>query len=67
MAREKECYRLYLQRLDEMFPDRDILSVQDVMKVTGRSRAWCAKNFPYNDKKGRGKFISKVVLASELC
>ena len=66
MPREKDCYRLYLERLDQLFPGTELLSVSDVMKLTGRSREWCSCNFKYNFKHGKKKFISKGVLASAL-
>ena len=66
MSREKECYRLNLQRLDEKFPGRELLSVNDVMILTGKSRAWCSNNFKWSFEDGKKKLISKCVLASAL-
>jgi hypothetical protein len=52
--------------LDQLFPGTELLSVSDVMKLTGRSREWCSCNFKYNFKHGKKKFISKGLLASAL-
>ena len=65
MAREKECFRDNLCRLDERFPDRELLSISDVMAWTGRSRGYIERQFgkKFIGKKNEKKFISKSDLA----
>lgn len=70
MPREKECYRIVLERLDAAFPNKAILSISDVSKYTGRSREWVRKklidqNVPKKDTKRIGG-IGKEKLASLL-
>lgn len=61
MAREKEAYRDNLERINEAYPDRELLSVTDVSKFVGRCRDWCKRNYPF-----KSNFISKATLAREL-
>lgn len=65
MAREKEGYRENLELLNLRFPDHDLLTMEEVMQVTG-----------YTDRrtiiKYLGKYIvnnrlSKVYLARYMC
>ena len=65
MAREKELFRDNLQRLDEKFPDRELLTLQDVRIFCGISDNTARKIFPFV-KRGNRYFISKIKLASEL-
>lgn len=69
MPREKECYRSVLERIDEVFPNKSILTVTDVAKYTGRSRVWATKfvhnNISDKDFKMLGG-IGKEKLASLL-
>lgn len=69
MSREKECYRSTLERLDEAYPDKAILTITDVAKYTGRSRVWASdfvhKNISKKDFKMLGG-IGKEKLASLL-
>lgn len=62
MPREKEGYRFNLERLNEFFPDHDLLSVQDVIRFTGRNYRTVKKMFPF-----KGSYISKVEFARALC
>lgn len=62
MPREKEGYRFNLERLNEVFPDHDLLSVQDVIRFTGRNYRTVKELFPF-----KGNYISKVELARALC
>lgn len=69
MAREKELYRPYLERLDQVFPDRELLTISDVAKFCGISRQRAKDDFPFEKRKG-GKnsyYISKLKFASTLC
>ena len=65
MAREKDGYRENLELINARFPDNDLLSMEQVMQVTG-----------YTDRrtiiKYLGKYIvnnrlSKVYLARYMC
>lgn len=60
MAREKDGYRDNLERLNEMFPDRELLTIADVMDFCGVSRNTVKKWFKFNPTTKR---ISKADLA----
>ena len=59
MPKEKLTYRDTLARLCERFPDREFLTIKDVMEFSGKSRNTVVKIFPF--KPGIG--ISKATLA----
>ena len=61
MAREREIYRINLERLDAFFPDKELLSKKDVVRFTKRSEPTVKKLFKFN-----GNYISKASLASQL-
>ncbi len=63
MPREKVCYRDHLERLDERFPDKELLTQLDVAKYTGLCRQTVSKRYPFDKTTKR---ISKIVLAREL-
>lgn len=58
MPREKECFRDYLERLDEKFPDREILSLNECAAFLGVCTKTVKKRYGL-DRRG----ISKVKLA----
>lgn len=60
MAREKDGYRDNLERLNERFPDRELLTIADVMDFCGISRNTARKWFKFNPTTKR---ISKADLA----
>lgn len=65
MAREKDGYRENLELLNERFPDHDMLSVEEVMQITGyKKRDTVMKHFGPMFKNHR---ISKVFLARYMC
>lgn len=65
MAREKEDYRANMELLNVRFPDYDMLSVQDTMKVTGfKKRDTVLKHLGQCFVNGR---ISKAALARYMC
>ena len=68
MAREKELYRDNLERLDGMFPNKELLTVKDVQKYCGISDDRAKRLFPFTMEKckngGYRYHISKVKLAS---
>ena len=69
MAREKEAYRDNLERLDKMFPGREMLSSADVAKFTGQARVTVVKLYSFKNKRNKCNTthrISKAVLAREL-
>ena len=61
MEAERETLQINLERLNEFFPDRDLLSVTDVVRFTGRDRRTVVKFFNF-----RNNFISKVEVARTL-
>ena len=61
MPREREGFRDNMERLNEFFPDRDLLSVTDVIRFAGRDRRTVVKFFNF-----RNNFISKVEVARTL-
>jgi len=59
MPREMENFRANLDRLDEAFPSKNVLSISDVVRYTEQNYRTVKKFFPF--KKGFG--ISKVSVA----
>lgn len=65
MGREKTGYRDNLELLNVRYPDKDMLSITEIMAVTGfRSRATVRKHF--GNKLAGGK-LSKPHLAYWMC
>lgn len=65
MAREKEGYRENLELLNQRFPDHDLLTMEEVMQVTGYAdRRTLLK---YMGKNFVNKRLSKVFLARYMC
>lgn len=62
MPREKELFRDNLERIDNYFPSRELLRKGEVVEYTGMSYKKVVKTFTF-----KGNYISKVVLARELC
>lgn len=63
MAREKEDYRANLEILNARFPDYDMLTIEDIMRVTGfKSRDTIRKYFKLVNNR-----ISKATLARYMC
>lgn len=63
MAREKEDYRSNLEILNARFPDYDMLTIKDIMAVTGyKSRDTIRKHFPLVNN-----LISKAAMARWMC
>lgn len=65
MAREKPLFRNNLDRLDEAFPNREVLKYKDIADITGLSLRTVKKYYQKHYKKELGG-ISKAVLASLL-
>ena len=65
MAREKEGYRDNLELLNMRYPDHDMLTVEEVMQVTGiRTKDTVRKHLGQFYVNRR---ISKVALARYMC
>ena len=69
MAREMLSYRDNLERLDKMFPGKELLSTVDVAMFTGMARTTVLKLYSFKNtrnKRNTTHRISKAVLAREL-
>lgn len=65
MAREKELYRSNLDRLDEKFPNKEVLTYAELATLLGKSLKFVYKHYKkYYNKNLAG--ISKTVIAREL-
>lgn len=64
MAREKEGYRLCLEELNRVCPDKLLLSRGDVTKVLGVSYQTVVRHY---GKYFDGKYILKTELARVMC
>lgn len=63
MAREKEDYRANLERLNELYPGHEMLTVLETMKVMGyRSINTVKKYVPFTNSR-----VSKATLARIMC
>lgn len=62
MGREKEDFRANLERLNELYPDHEMLTVQETMKVWGCSKNTIKKFIPFTNSR-----VSKVTLARIMC
>ena len=56
--RETANFRDAMERLDNLFPNKEWLSKADVQRITGRSWRWVDGHFPFSPLG-----ISKVTLA----
>lgn len=64
MPREKKGYRDNLERLNERFPDKELLSRADIISFTGQSRKVVDRLFPptlsqYISKADFARMISR--------
>lgn len=65
MAREKKFYRDNLELLNTRFPKHDMLSIRDVMDVTGfQTRERVMRHL---GERFQGTVISKAALADWMC
>lgn len=63
MPREKEDYRANLERLNELYPDHEMLTIPETMKVMGyRSKDTVKKHIPFTNRR-----VSKATLARIMC
>lgn len=64
MPREKTDYRANLERLNELYPDREMLSIPDVLKVMGWKDGRTVKKYiPLTPLRQ----VSKATLARIMC
>lgn len=63
MGREYPDYRLNLERLNELYPDKEMLCTSDVAKVFGYSRIESVRKMVPFRKIGNKFLISKAGLA----
>lgn len=63
MSREKEDYRANLERLNELFPEREMLTVGDVMRVYGIK----SYHLAHKIVKFTAGRVSKATLARVMC
>lgn len=59
--REKAAYRDNLERLNERFPNKELLTKKDVASFLGVCYRFVDKTYPFN-----GNYISKATLARAL-
>ena len=65
MAREKECYRENLELLNTRYPDHYMLTMEELMQVTGYKSINSVRK--YFGKILVNKRISKAALARWMC
>lgn len=62
--KEKTDFRDNLQRIDEHFPNKEMLTITDASSFTGIDRKKIGKDWAGSfTKVGKSKYISKVALA----
>lgn len=66
MAREKEGYRDCLERLDQKYPDKEVLKYADLMVLFSRSRATIIRSWAQYYNKAVGG-IPKTTVARIMC
>lgn len=63
MPREKTDYRANLERLNELFPGKEMLSIAETMRIMGyRSSETARKYVPFTNRR-----VSKATLARIMC
>lgn len=63
MPREKEDFRANLERLNELYPDHEMLTIVETMKVMGYSSKNTVKKYvPFTNSR-----VSKATLARIMC
>ena len=65
MSREKECYRENIEQLNRLFPEREMLTIQETMQVLGYGSKNTVKKY-LGAKMVNGR-ISKAALARYMC
>lgn len=63
MAREKEDYRVNLEQLNRLYPDREMLTIRETMQILGyKSEDTVKKYVRFVNRK-----VSKAALARYMC
>ncbi len=63
MPREKEDFRANIEQLNRYFPDREMLTIPEVMQVMGyKSKDTAKKYIPFINRR-----VSKATLARIMC
>ena len=63
MPREKEDYRANLARLNELYPDHEMLTINETMQIMGFRSANTAKKYvPFTNRR-----VSKATFARIMC
>lgn len=65
MAREKEDYRANIEQLNRLFPEREMLTIQEAMQILGYGSKNTVKKY-LGTKMVNGR-ISKATLARYMC
>lgn len=63
MPRERPLFRVNLDRLDEKFPDSEVLSYQQIADYINKSLSTVKRKFTYNKKIGG---VAKATVARAL-
>lgn len=63
MSRENQDYRVNLEQLNRMYPDREMLTATEVMHIMGyKSQSTVRKHVPFVNRR-----VSKAALARIMC
>lgn len=63
MPREKEDYRANIEQLNRLYPDHEMLTIQETMQTMGyRSKDTAKKYIPFTNRR-----VSKATLARIMC
>lgn len=63
MPREKEDYRANIEQLNRLYPDREMLTIPEVMRIMGYGSPNTAKkHVPFTNRR-----VSKATLARIMC
>ena len=62
MPREKESYRDNIERIKEMYPNKELLTTNDVSRFTGLYKATVKKKFEF----AKNGYISVASLARQM-
>ena len=62
MPKEKDGYRLNIELLNDRFPDKDMLNVNEVMQFTGKTYHTVMKHIRFNSMR----MVSKADLARQI-
>lgn len=63
MPREKEDYRANIEQLNRLYPDHEMLTIQETMQIMGyRSKDTAKKYIPFTNRR-----VSKATLARIMC